>query len=70
MVTTGTSTPQYAPSGNAELCYDVGEFHPNCRDVTLDYPYLFCRICRCIAHVDLVGVHVTHESVGRARQYG
>ena len=67
MVTTGTSTPQYTPSGDAMLCYDCGEWHASCPTVELQYPYLYCPSCRCVAHIDLVATHITTESSREAR---
>lgn len=62
---------QYEPSGDAMLCYDLGRFHsgPACK-VELNYPYVYCTACRVVAHVDLVGTHITPSSARIPRKEG
>lgn len=60
---------KYKRVDNAMLAYDLGEFHPDCPPVQVDYPWVCCVKCGIYAHIDLVGVHIDPESAKYKREY-
>lgn len=59
---------QYKLSGDATLAYDLGDWHAECSAVEFQYPYVLCKDCRVVAHIDLVGAHITHVSSHEGRK--
>lgn len=57
----------YHRVNDATLAYDLGEFHGTCPDVRVEYPYVYCPSCRCVAHIDLVAPHIDHQGAKHSR---
>jgi len=57
---------KYKPASTPFDAYDAS-WHEG-HDVVLGYPYLHCRTCQVVTHIDLVGTRIAPEESHKHRK--